>query len=128
MLTRHCNRRKYIYVAARNEDIKKQVAAAYPQLAGKGKNNVFCVGNKDFDGDPYRCNDARTIEVEGSGIPEVRRFCHSIIGRAQFRAVNLFMEVEIPALIQSLKVWIVASEQERTPLLPTNCASDLRKV
>ena len=71
--------------------------------------------------------EARNIAIGGSGIPDLRCHCHTIVSRAQFRASNHFLEVEIPDLVQSLGVWVESAEQDSVPSLPPN-VPELRTV
>lgn len=124
------DRYKYIYVSARNAEIKKKVIAKYASDSGKANLNVFCIGNNDYDieGECRRDPEARDIAIKGSGIPELRRHCHAIVTRAQFRASNQFLEVEIPDLIQSLDVWVESAEQDSGPSVPPNRVPELQIV
>ena len=124
------DRYKYIYVSARNAEIKKKVLAKYASDSGKASLNVFCIGNNDYDieGDLRMDPEARDIAIKGSGIPELRRHCHTIVTRAQFRASNHFLEVEIPDLIQSLEVWVESAEQDPGPSVPPNRVPELETV
>ena len=124
------DRYKYIYVSARNAEIKQTLLANYASDVGSANLNVFCVGNNDYDmeGDLRMDPDARNIAIEGSGIPELRRHCHTIVSRAQFRASNHFIEVEIPDLVQSLEVWVESAEQDSVPSFPPNCVPELETV
>ena len=72
--------------------------------------------------------EARAIAIEGSGIPKLRRHCHTIVSRAQFRASNHFLEAEIPALMQSLELWMGSAEQDSVPFVPPNCVPKLQTV
>ncbi len=124
------DRYKYIYVSARNAEIRKKVLAKYASDFGNANLNVFCIGNNDYDieGDLRMDPEARDIAINGSGIPELRRHCHTIVTRAQFRASNHFLEVEIPDLIQSLEVWVESAEQESVPSVPPNRVPELETV
>ena len=124
------DRYKYIYVSARNAEIKKEVFAKYASESGRADLNVFCIGNIDYDieGDVRMDPEARDIAIKGCGIPELRCHCHSIVTRAQFRASNHFLEVEIPDLIQSLEVWVESAEQDSGPSVPPNRIPELQKV
>ena len=124
------DRYKYIYVSARNADIKEKLLANYAPDFGNAKLNVFCVGNIDYDieGDLIMDPEARDIAIEGSGIPKLRRYCHTIVSRAQFRASNHFLEVEIPGLMQSLEVWMESADQDSVPSVPLNCVPELQTV
>ena len=95
-------RLKYIYVAARNADVSKRLEMSYPQLAGTGRANVYCVGNRDYEGQELTSPGAREIEESGSGIPDLRMLRHSLVAKAQFRTPNQFIESEIQNLIRSL--------------------------
>ena len=72
--------------------------------------------------------EARDIAIEGSGIPKLRCHCHTIVSRAQFRASNHFLEVEIPVLMQSLEVWMESAEQDSISSVPPNCVPELQIV
>lgn len=124
------DRYKYIYVLARNAEIKKRLLAKYASDFGNANLNVFCIGNNDYDmeGDLRMDPEARDIAIKGSGIPELRRHCHTIVTRAQFRASNHFLEVEIPDLIQSLEVWVESAGQHSVPSVPPNRVRDLQTV
>ncbi|KAL8724298.1 MAG: hypothetical protein Q9166_008029 [cf. Caloplaca sp. 2 TL-2023] len=102
---------KYLFVSARNADVKRALKHRYANSGIGLSINVFCVGNRDYEGAKYRCQEARTQAIQGSCIPDLRRFCHSIVAQAQYRASLHFLEIEIPSLIQSLEVWLSASEQ-----------------
>ena len=124
------SRYKYIYVSARNAEIENKVLAKYASDSGKANLNVFCIGNNDYDieGDHRMDPEARDIAIKGSGIPELRRHCHTIVTKAQFRASNHFLEVEIPDLIQSLEVWVESAEQDSSPSVPPNRIPELQTV
>ena len=81
-----------------------------------------------MEGDLRTDPEARKIAIEGSGFPELRRHCHTIVSRAQFRASNHFLEVQIPDLVQSLEVWVELAEQDSVPSFPPNCVPELEKV
>ena len=110
--------------------IKGKVLAEYASEFGKANPNVFCIGNKDYDMEGERRMDpeARDIAIKGSGIPELRRHCHTIVTRAQFIASNHFLKVEIPDLIQSLEVWVESAEQDSGPPVSPNRVSELHTV
>ena len=114
-------------MSARNAEIEEKFRAKYGSDSGNAKPRVFCIGNKDYGGkkvDP----EARHIAIKGSGIIELRLHCHTIVTRAQFRASNHFLEVEIPELMQSLELWVESAEQNSVPSVPPNCVPELQKV
>ena len=63
-----------------------------------------------------------------SGVPGLRKFCHSIVARAQFKAAQHFLETEVPALIQSIQLWLEAAEQDTTLNIPSNLVPDVQTV
>ena len=85
------------------------------------------IGNKDYDMEGVHFWDLETHEmaIQGSDIPEIRKHCHSIVARAQFRTSNHFLEVEVPDLVQSLEVWIASAEYGAPSNVPLECIPDL---
>ena len=71
---------------------------------------------------------AREIMIPGSGIPDLRFYCHSLVDKAQFRACHNLLDVDLPDLVQSLEVWVTAAGQAIPPAIPLNCTKDLQKV
>ena len=72
--------------------------------------------------------EARDLAIQGSGIPELRRHCHSIVSKAQFRVSTHFLEVEVPDLIQSLEVWMASADSRSPPPIPHESISGLQLV
>ncbi len=111
-------RHKYLFVAARNDDIREQLVKAYCDFSPAGNLDVFCVANQDYQGRYGQGEEAHKLAIQGSGIPELRRFCHSIPARAQFRATNHFLEVQLKGLVQSLELWLSAGGRNNSLQLP----------
>lgn len=105
-------RYKYIYVAARNGTIEQKAHQRYGKAIDKTILNIFCVGNKDYEGHELSYQEVRAVALKKSGILELRNFCHSVVAKAQFRASNHFLDTEIPNLVQSLRLWIDAAADE----------------
>lgn len=117
------NSYKYIYVKARNMDVIGKIIANYPQLQGHdGVPRVFCIANKDYEGNDFNNSAAHLEAIRGSGVPELRRFCRSIVSCAQFKACNHFLRYDIPNLLQSLQSWLNAYKHVPQPLLLTYTA------
>lgn len=94
-----------------------------------GEIDVFCVGNRDYEGLEFWFPDAKLLAVQGSGVPELRRFCYGISERANMREAEQFVKVEVPDLLQSLRVWVEAAESDTsTPSIPENLIEQLRHV
>ncbi len=128
-MLRYSCRLKYFFVALRNEEVREKILKEYASLVTETTSlRVFCIGNKDYEHRELRFREAQMLAIRGSGVPELRDFCHSVVAKAQFRASNHFLETQIPGLIQSLKLWIEAADNEPGPLLPTNALPALREV
>lgn len=123
-------RYKYLWISARNADIKAKVRREYQGNANNSTLNVFCVGNKDYDMEGFQFWDleAHELAIQGSGIPELRKHCHSIVAKAQFRVSNHFLEVEVPDLVQSLEVWTASAEHQPPTTIPFECITELQLV
>ena len=98
-------RYKYIWADVRNYQTRKKLLQKYNNKMQDRNLHAFCVGNQDYGGHGYNFSQSRNFLVEKSGIPELRRFCHSIIARAQFRADKHFLDTETPNLILSFSLW-----------------------
>ncbi|KAL9621176.1 MAG: hypothetical protein Q9204_008138, partial [Flavoplaca sp. TL-2023a] len=117
---------KYLFVSARNTSVERALRQRYETSLTALSINVFCVGNRDYEGAEYRSQEARQKALKGSGIPDLRRFCHSIVGQAQYDASIHFLEVELASLVQSLEVWLSVSEQEKPVTVDPQVITDLQ--
>lgn len=106
----------------RNKWAKENVIRRYNNV------DVFCVGNIDYGGSEYSGSEDRVQAAIGSGIPDLRRFCHSLVAKAQLRAAKHLLEVEMQGLIQWLEVWVIALDQEVVPIIPPGCVPHLQRV
>lgn len=123
------SRHKYLFIEARNADIREQLVKAYSNFFPAGDLEVFCIANQDYQGHVEQGEEAHKLAIQGSGIPRLRRFCHSIPARAQFRATNRFLEVQLKGLVQSLELWLSAGARNNSLQLPQDKFSeDLSKV
>ncbi|KAL8782106.1 MAG: hypothetical protein Q9213_005676 [Squamulea squamosa] len=117
---------KYLFVSARNTDVKRALQRRYAS-SGIGLDiNVFCIGNRDYEGAGYRSQEARQKAIQGSCIPDLRRSCHSIVAQAQYQASVHFLEVELPSLIQSLDVWLSVFDQKASLTVDPQLVRDLQ--
>lgn len=117
-------RHKYLFIEARNADIREQLVNAYSDLFPARDLDVFCVANQDYQGHIEQGEEAHELAILGSGIPSLRRFCHSIPARAQFRATNHFLEVQLKSLVQSLELWLSAGARNNSLQLPLDNFSE----
>lgn len=122
-------RHKYLFIEARNADIRECLTKAYSKLFPAGDLDIFYITNKDYQGYLEQGGEAHALAIKGSGIPRLRRFCHSIPARAQFRATNHFLEIQLKGLVQSLELWLSAGSKNSSLQLPSNeFSDDLRNV
>lgn len=121
-------RHKSLFIEARNADIREKLVRVYSDFFPAGGDlDVFCVANRDYQGSVEQGEEAHELAIQGSGIPSLRRFCHSIPARAQFRATNHFLEVRLKGLVQSLELWL--SARNNSLQLPVdNFSEELFKV
>jgi hypothetical protein len=71
---------------------------------------VFCVSNTTYEKYSRKGN---TEMVHASGIPELRRFCHTITAEAQLREAKHFLQSTLSSLLGSVELW--SSEPPPTP-------------
>ena len=109
-------RYRSIYMRARNFDVADKLSAKYAQLRGRtDTSGVFCVANKDYEGHEFNSISAHREAIKASGIPELRRFCRTIVAQAQFAACNYFLHFEIENLMQSTRGWLEAATRTTPP-------------
>lgn len=63
---------------------------------------MFCVSNKAYDKHSRKGNASLVV---ASGIPELRRFCHSITAEAQLREARHFLQSTLFSFLNSLEMW-----------------------
>ncbi|KAL8662726.1 MAG: hypothetical protein Q9168_008214, partial [Polycauliona sp. 1 TL-2023] len=117
---------KYLFIAARNAGVEGALRKRYESTETSLSINVFCIGNRDYEGAEFRSQDAHHRAIQGSGVPNLRRFCHSVVGQAQYDASIHFLEVELASLLQSLEVWLSVSEQENLVTIDPQIITDLQ--
>ena len=120
------DRYKYLFVNARNTDVAQALQHRYTSAAVGLIIEVFCVGNRDYEGDAFGIRDQRAIQ--GSCIPDLRRFCHSVVAQAQYEATLHFLEVELSSLVQSLEAWLSVFEQKALVTVDPQIITDLQLV
>ena len=78
---------------------------------------MFCVSNTTYE--KYSKKGNREL-VDASGIPQLRRFCHSVTAEAQFQEALHYLRSTLPNLVNSLELWAntnqAAQKQEEIAL------------
>ena len=81
--------RELLLIDARNDHVKKGVQSAYASKVPGGKLEVFCVSNTIYEKFSRKANnDSVRSMVTGSGIPDLRRFCHSIAAQSNVARIK----------------------------------------
>lgn len=66
---------------------------------------VFCVSNKLFSENRKEESEEQRAYVELSGIPGLRRFCHSLIADVQMSYISRFFTLMVPGTLSSIDLW-----------------------
>ena len=87
---------------ARNRHVKDGLQKAYASKVPGGRLEVFCVSNTTYEKFSKKGNAAM---VRASGVPELRRFCHSITADAQLLEAKNFLQSTLSSLLTSIELW-----------------------
>ena len=105
-------RREILLINARNSHVKEGLQAAYASKIPGGRLEVFCVSNKMYQGASRK---GKVEAVQASGIPQLRRFCHSITARIRLLESKNFLEASLSNLLGSIELWAnTAPEPQHT--------------
>ncbi|KAI1057394.1 hypothetical protein LB507_011543 [Fusarium sp. FIESC RH6] len=104
-----------LLVKARNEHVKRNLQSIYSSEMQGRSLEVFCVSNKWYE---KYCPKGNTKFVEASGVPDVRRFCHTVTADAQLNEAKHFLKSRLSAMLNTLNLWADSSlqKQERDKL------------
>ena len=72
--------------------------------------DVFCVSNKWYE---KYCPKGNTKFVEASGVPDLRRFCHTVTADAQLNEAKHFLKSRLSALLNTLDLWADSSLRKK---------------
>jgi hypothetical protein len=89
-------------MGARNQHVKEGLQKAYASKISGGRLEVFCVSNSTYE---KNCKKGNAAMVQASGIPELRRFCHSITADAQLLEAKHFLRSTLSSLLNSVEIW-----------------------
>lgn len=100
-------------IKARNEFVKAGLQRAYAEKVENKTLEVFGVSNKTYEKYTRKGN---AQFVDASGIPELRRFCHSINAHAQLGESRNFLLSKLPSLLSSVRLWTenIAREEDHS--------------
>ncbi|PCD21564.1 hypothetical protein FGRA07_11678 [Fusarium graminearum] len=103
-------KQELLLVQARNEHVKRNLQSVYSSEMNGRTLDVFCVSNKWYE---KYCPKGNAQFVEASGIPDLRRFCHSVTADAQFSEAKHFLSSRLSALLNTLDLWACSSLQKQ---------------
>ncbi|KID65368.1 Dynamin, GTPase domain protein, partial [Metarhizium hybridum] len=92
---------RLLFIEARNQHVKRGLQSAYASKIPDQTLDVFCVSNKIYEKHVPKGN---SEFVAASGIPELRRFCHTITADAQLQEATHFLKSSIPSFLTSLEI------------------------
>jgi Dynamin family len=93
-----------LLIEARNSNVINGLQEAYADYFAPSTLPVFCVDNYLYQ------KKYSTASTNVSGIPSLRQYCFGLMEKALFKATDIFLTTRIPALINSLELWIEASK------------------
>lgn len=120
-------KQELLLIQARNENVKQNLQSVYSSEMEGNRLDVFCVSNKWYE---KYCPKGNTDFVQASGIPELRRFCHSLTADAQLNEARDFLGPKLSALLNSLNLWASSSlhSQEEIEVLDDSIYKELDKL
>ena len=105
----------------RNKFVQDGLQQAYAQKVSEGRLQTFCVANRFYWKYVEKGNRAA---IRASGIPALRRHCHTVTAHARYMEAKNFLLASLPSLLNSLRIWAgratdlpAASRQHRQQLL-----------
>jgi hypothetical protein len=122
------NRLEQYLVLTRNHLVSEQLRQAYAERVPGDDLAVFCVSNKHYWSKRDEPQDVARKFLELSGMIEVRKHCISIVAESQLHAATLYMQQEVPALLESVQLWVASGSGSLTAEKKHAIRSTLDKV
>ncbi|XEV04523.1 hypothetical protein FSHL1_009810 [Fusarium sambucinum] len=91
-----------LLVQARNRHVQINLRNVYSSEMNDANLDVFCVSNKWYE---KYCPKGNAKFVEASGVPDLRRFCHTVTADAQFNEANHFLKSRLSTLLNTIDLW-----------------------
>ncbi|BDD63570.1 hypothetical protein MAP00_008444 [Monascus purpureus] len=102
----------------RNQRVTKQLSKHGAEV------RIFCVSNRLYSDHQQSGRRQADAYIELSGIRNLRQYCQLVPAEAQFQFVAAFLEHRVPAVVNSVRQWAIAGEDNVT----TERAAALRQV
>ncbi|KAJ5086192.1 hypothetical protein N7532_010963 [Penicillium argentinense] len=119
--------RRALLMNQRNDSTKRDLARAICNNQNhKVKDiKVFCIGNELYGNPPHRlAEDYRNL----SGVRELRSYCRSVPAEGRMDSALVFIEKQVPALLDSIHQWILTGRDSVTPARARELRSALEQV
>jgi len=95
-------------VDTRNQKIRSALQKKYNTEYSGVASDIFCVSKDYYWSRRFKSRVQCLPYLELSGIMELRKHCLSIVAKSQYRAAQDYMQNSVPALLNSLELWIQA--------------------
>ncbi|KAI9698042.1 MAG: hypothetical protein M1836_004395 [Candelina mexicana] len=108
------DKRDHLLMTARNHFIEELLLRNHAERFSGRSLSVFCISNTLYmdNRDREREHD---LLIQASGIRKLRRFCHKVSARAQFRVANHFLGVRLKDMVQRVQMWLTGGSQATMP-------------
>ena len=122
MLINH--RQESLLMTARNDFVKEGLRRNYSEKVPGGILEVFCVSNLNYE----KYSKKGVIDqVIASGIPELRRFCHTITAKPQYFEAKNFLQSRLLSVLTSIRL-LVEKNRESTGVIDERAKQDVSKA
>lgn len=103
------HRQEFLLIGARNDFVKEGLKRNYSEKVPGGILEVFCVSNLKYE----KFSRKGVVDyVNASGVPALRRFCHTITAKPQYFEAKNYLQSSLASLLTSVSLWV---EKEREP-------------
>jgi hypothetical protein len=103
-------RRQFLFVEARNTQVKTGLQSAYATKVPNGKLEVFCVSNNTYEKYSRKGN---LDLVKASGIPDLRSFCYTVTAQSQLLQTKHFLNTLLGSFLNSMQIWVDKVNSDR---------------
>ena len=97
------HRQELLLIGARNDFVKEGLKRNYSEKVPGGILEVFCVSNLNYE----KFSRKGVVNyVNASGIPDLRRFCHTITAKPQYFEAKNYLQSSLASLLTSVRLWV----------------------
>lgn len=100
-------RQRFLLIGARNDYVRKGLQRAYSDKVPGGNMEIFCVSNVAYEKFSKKGTDEYVV---ASGIPELRRLCHTVTAKSQFLEAKHLLQSRLPSLLSSIRLWVESGQ------------------